>query len=487
MTSCRAADLLPECADLGDLRVAGLCLDSRRIQPGDAFVALAGALHHGLDFADTAIRRGASLVLAEHGRPTSDLGVPVVVVPQLRARLGNLALHFSHLDALGPTVVGVTGTNGKTSTVQLIAQALTLLGQTAATIGTLGAGLYGRHQAGERTTPDVLEVHRLLRELREQGAETVAMEVSSHALDQGRVDGVPIRVAVFTNLTRDHLDYHGSFAAYAAAKASLFTFDSLRAAVINVDDPQGSLIANGLPEHLDSWTHSALGQTEARVVAQNVTLRASGLSFQMRIGDHGCVIESPLLGRFNVDNLLAVAAALGALGVDAETVFAVLPKLQSIRGRMNRFGGDGHLPLVVVDYAHTPDALAQALQSLRGHTRGRLICVFGCGGERDRGKRPQMARIAESCADAVIVTDDNPRGEQGQHIVEEILLGFEHPDGVRVQRDRALAIAEAIQSARPDDTVLIAGKGHESWQEVAGQRLPFDDSEHAARQLGVAA
>jgi len=274
--------------------------------------------------------------------------------------------------------------------------------------------------------------------------------------------------------------------------------------VINVDDPQGSLIANGLPDHLDSWTHSALGQTEARVVAQNVTLRASGLSFQMRIGDHGCVIESPLLGRFNVDNLLAVAAALGALGVDAETVFAVLPKLQSIRGRMNRFGGDGHLPLVggdghlplvVVDYAHTPDALAQALQSLRGHTRGRLICVFGCGGERDRGKRPQMARIAESCADAVIVTDDNPlivtddnpRGEQGQHIVEEILLGFEHPDGVRVQRDRALAIAEAIQSARPDDTVLIAGKGHESWQEVAGQRLPFDDSEHAARQLGVAA
>ncbi len=487
MTALRIAELMPECAHLGGLCIEGLRLDSRRIQAGEAFVALAGAQYHGLQFAEVAAQRGAVLVLAEPGATAPALDIPVVVVPNLRARLGALALAFSQLDRLGPEVIGVTGTNGKTSTVQLIAQALTLLGQTAGTIGTLGAGLYAHHKAGERTTPDVLEVHRALREMREQGAATVAMEVSSHALDQGRVDAVPIRVAVFTNLTRDHLDYHGSFAAYAAAKASLFTLDSLRAAVVNIDDPQGSLIAGGLPAGLDCWTVSALGQVAARVAASDLQMRASGLVFTMRIGQVTGVIDSPLLGRFNVDNLLTVGAVLGCLGVSAEAVLALLPRLQPIRGRMNRFGGSTRAPLVVVDYAHTPDALAQALHSLRGHTAGRLICVFGCGGERDRGKRPQMARIAEMAADQVIVTDDNPRGEDGQAIVAEIVAGFERAEVVHIQRDRARAIAQAIEMARPGDTVLIAGKGHEAWQEIAGERLPFDDALHAANLLGVAA
>lgn len=487
MTTLRPADLLPECAHLGDLRVAQWRLDSRHIAPGDGFVALAGAQRHGLEFAQFAATRGAVLVIAEPGAAVPALDIPVVIVPGLRGRLGALALKESLLDILGPTVVGVTGTNGKTSTVQLLAQALTLLGQTAATIGTLGAGLHGHLRAGERTTPDVLEVHRLLRDLRDQGATTVAMEVSSHALDQGRVDAVPIRVAVFTNLSRDHLDYHGSFAAYAAAKASLFTFDSLKAAVINRDDPQGSLLAEGLPAHLDCWTTSALGQSAARVAASDVEMRASGLRFTLRIGDVARAIQSPLLGQFNVDNLLTVAGALGALGVALEEVYSLLPRLQPIPGRMNRLGGDGRTPLVVVDYAHTPDALAQALLSLRGHTTGRLICVFGCGGERDRGKRPQMARIAESYADSVVVTDDNPRGEDAQVIVAEILAGFADPARARVQQDRAMAIRDAIQQARPGDTVLIAGKGHETWQEIAGERLPFDDSAHAANCLGVAA
>ncbi|MFN3966017.1 MAG: Mur ligase family protein, partial [Silanimonas lenta] len=355
------------------------------------------------------------------------------------------------------------------------------LGVPAGTIGTLGAGRVGRIVEGERTTPDVLSVHALLGRLRADGAQAVAMEVSSHALDQGRVDGVRFEVAVFTNLTRDHLDYHGTMEAYGEAKARLFAMPGLKAAVFNLDDAFGARLAarGGVPE---VWTVSAAGQASARLRLEDLVLDGDGLRFVLMEGSQRASVRSPLLGRFNADNLLAVAAALRALGFAFEAVAGVLGGLSPVHGRMTRLGG-GAKPLVVVDYAHTPDALAQALASLRGHARGALVCVFGCGGERDRGKRPEMAAVAEAGADRVIVTDDNPRGEDGEAIVADILAGFRRPGEHRVLRDRRAAIRAAVRGAAAGDIVLVAGKGHEPYQEVAGQRLPFDDVAEARAAL----
>ncbi|ODU44677.1 UDP-N-acetylmuramoyl-L-alanyl-D-glutamate--2,6-diaminopimelate ligase [uncultured Aquimonas sp.] len=477
-------ELLPECSDLPELSLSGLRLDSRAVEPGEGFVALAGARTHGLLHAAEAVRRGAVVVLSEPFEGAAPLlPVPLLVVPGLRERLPQLAQALYAAPTLGLELVGVTGTNGKTSTVQLSAQALQLLGRVAGSIGTLGAGLHGQLVAHERTTPDVLEVHRLLATLSLAGAQVVAMEVSSHALDQGRVAGLQFDVAVFTNLSRDHLDYHGTMAAYAAAKASLFAWDSLRAAVINLDDTQGALIAAGLPERVDLIGFSALGAGNAVLRAGDVALDAAGLHFHLQYGVESVRIDSPLLGRFNVDNLLAVAGVLLALGVDFARVAALLPRLEPIPGRMNRLGGSAAQPLVVVDYAHTPDGLEQALSSLRQHTAGRLLCVFGCGGDRDRGKRPQMAAIAGRLADQVIVTDDNPRSEDGEAIVADILAGFAPGAAVEVERDRAAAIRAAIRAAGPADTVLVAGKGHETYQETGERRLPFDDLAVAALAL----
>lgn len=477
-------ELLPECSDLPELNLSGLRLDSRAVEPGEGFVALAGARTHGLLHAAEAVRRGAVVVLSEPFEGVAPLlPVPLLVLPGLRERLPQLAQALYAAPTLGLELVGVTGTNGKTSTVQLSAQALQLLGRVAGSIGTLGAGLHGQLVAHERTTPDVLEVHRLLATLSLAGAQVVAMEVSSHALDQGRVAGLQFDVAVFTNLSRDHLDYHGTMAAYAAAKASLFAWESLRAAVINLDDAQGALIAAGLPERIDLIGFSALGAGNAVLRAGDLALDASGLHFHLQYGVESVRIDSPLLGRFNVDNLLAVAGVLLALGVDFARVAALLPRLEPIPGRMNRLGGSAGQPLVVVDYAHTPDGLEQALSSLRQHTAGRLLCVFGCGGDRDRGKRPQMAAIAGRLADQVIVTDDNPRSEDGEAIVADILAGFAPGAAIEVERDRAAAIRAAIRAAGPRDTVLVAGKGHETYQETGDRRLPFDDLAVAALAL----
>jgi UDP-N-acetylmuramoyl-L-alanyl-D-glutamate--2,6-diaminopimelate ligase len=301
------------------------------------------------------------------------------------------------------------------------------------------------------------------------------MEVSSHALDQGRVDGVHFDVAVFTNLTRDHLDYHGDMQAYGAAKAKLLAWPALRAAVVNLDDAYGRELRAALPAGTHTIGLSSRG-AQADVRAENVVLDAAGIGFDLVVGDERTSVQSPLLGRFNVDNLLAVAGALHALGETAGAIASTLSRLQPVAGRMNRRGGDHAMPLGVIDYAHTPDALEQALSSLRAHAQGRLVCVFGCGGERDVGKRAQMAAIAEAGADLVIVTDDNPRGEDGDAIVADILKGFDRPDAVLVQRDRAAAIARAIGTASSSDIVLVAGKGHEPYQEIAGVRHPFDDT-----------
>jgi len=478
------SNLLPDAAVPRDLVVRGLVQDSRMVGPGDAFIAIGGFGAHGLGFVEQARAAGASAVLFEPPAPDG-IAVPedAIAVPGLGKRLGEMADRFHARPSRQLSTVGVTGTNGKTSTVQMLSQAWHLRGLRCASIGTLGAGLHGQLRTTGFTTPLVLQVHALLAQFRDAGAKAVAMEVSSHALDQGRVDGVHFDVAVFTNLTRDHLDYHGDMEHYGQAKAQLFAWPELKAAVVNLDDPFGHGLLASVAANVARIGLSSRGDPAARVSASRLHLDASGIRFELGVDGQAYAVDSALLGRFNVDNLLAVAGALHALGEAPADIARTLSRLQPIHGRMNRLGGENGAPLVVVDYAHTPDALEQALANLREHAKARLVCVFGCGGERDVGKRSQMAASAERLADVVIVTDDNPRGEDGDRIVADILAGFSRPDAVLVQRDRAQAIARAIAEAGPGDIVLVAGKGHEAYQEVAGVRHPFDDTAMARQHL----
>jgi UDP-N-acetylmuramoyl-L-alanyl-D-glutamate--2,6-diaminopimelate ligase len=483
----RLSDLLAGIAaanPVRDIRVCGLSLDSRRIQPGEAFVALKGATTHGITFAPSALARGASVVLAEAPAPAvfdAQLRVESLVwVENLREQVGEIAARFFSRPSSALRVIGVTGTNGKTSIVQLLAAAIESLGARAATIGTLGAGLVGAITAGERTTPDAISVQALLAQFRDTGATHVAMEVSSHALEQGRVNAVGFGVAVFTNLTRDHLDYHGSMQAYGAAKAKLFACPDLHAAVINIDDAFGRELAGQLAPGVQRLRY-AIDADSAEITARDVRTSAQGLAFHLHTPWGDGPVESLLLGRFNVCNLLAVAGGLGALGYTFAQIQNALARLRPVAGRMQRIGAG--TPLVVVDYAHTPDALEQALSSLRAHTAGRLVCVFGCGGDRDQGKRPLMGAIAERLADRIVVTDDNPRSEDGAEIVAQILRGLRAPQRARVQRDRAAAIGKAVSEAGAGDVVLVAGKGHEPYQEVSGVKHPFDDAEVARGAL----
>jgi UDP-N-acetylmuramoyl-L-alanyl-D-glutamate--2,6-diaminopimelate ligase len=456
--------------------VSGLTLDSRHVRRGDAFFALRGLHGHGIEFAANAVQRGAQVVLAEAPAvETEPLSVPLLWIDDLHAQVGEIAARFYDRPAESMRVIGITGTNGKTSCVQLLAQALTFLGHRAATIGTLGAGLHGQLREGERTTPDAISVQGLLAGFRDAGATHVAMEVSSHALEQGRVAAVDFELAAFTNLTHDHLDYHGSMEAYGAAKAKLFAWPGLQAAVINIDDAFGRELASRLPAGVKPLRFSMSDDPDAEIAASAIITSAEGLAFQLRTpwGTHA--LSSHLLGRFNVANLLTVVACLGALGESFERIVAAVGILQPVNGRMSRLGGQHHLPLVVVDYAHTPDALEQTLTALRAHCAGHLICVFGCGGERDAAKRPVMGEIAARMADIAIVTDDNPRGEDGDAIVAQIVAGMGAARSMAVERDRAVAIGHALKLAQSGDVVLIAGKGHETYQEGAAGKRPFDD------------
>ena len=478
--------LLPDIAAAGDVVVSGLVLDSRQVRPGDAFVCVAGFGAHGLNFVDQARANGAVAILYDPPAPEG-IAVPAdaIAVPGLRARMGAMADRFHGQPSRAMTMVGVTGTNGKTSTVQLLGQAWQLLGITSGSIGTLGVGLYGQVVPTGFTTPLVLQMHQVLAQLRDAGASATAMEVSSHALDQGRVDAVHYDIAVFTNLTRDHLDYHGTMEAYGAAKARLFQREGLEAAVVNLDDPHAGVMLAGIAPGVRVIGLSSRGAPGAGLRAAAITMDGAGLHFELDDGQATARVDSPLLGRFNVDNLLAVAGVLLAQGHALDVIAGLLSRLRPIAGRMNRLGGHGRQPTVVVDYAHTPDALLQALSSLEDHVEGLLSCVFGCGGDRDSGKRPQMAAIAEAHADRVIVTDDNPRSEDGDAIVADILAGFRDAARVSVQRDRARAIDGAIAGAAAGDVVLIAGKGHEPYQEINGVKHPFDDSQVAQQCLDL--
>ncbi|MEW6354514.1 MAG: UDP-N-acetylmuramoyl-L-alanyl-D-glutamate--2,6-diaminopimelate ligase [Pseudomonadota bacterium] len=472
--------------------IHGLALDSRAVRPGDLFFACQGAHAHGQRYIDAAIQAGAVAVaweidpLAPRAAPVAHPGgVPLIGIETLHQKVGVIADRFYERPSRDMFVIGVTGTNGKTSVSHFLAQTLSGAASPCGVIGTLGNGLYGALRAGSHTTPDALTLHALLDELRHGGARQVVMETSSHGLDQGRVNGVAFSMALFTNLSRDHLDYHGTMEAYAAAKSRLFHMPGLRYAVINADDAHGrELLSAPLPGvQTLSYGFGAAVPGIPTVRGLNLQL-GKGLELDVDTPWGKGHLSSTLLGRFNASNLLAALAALLLRGVPLDDALQRLARVANLPGRMERFGGAGQ-PLVVVDYAHSPDALEQVLRALREHVphAARLWCVFGCGGERDRGKRPLMGAVAEQLADYVVVTDDNPRAEDPLGIVADILSGMTNPDGVYIQRARAQAITFAISYARPGDVVLIAGKGHEEYQQIGAQKIPFSDRAHVIEAL----
>ncbi|MDP1612045.1 MAG: UDP-N-acetylmuramoyl-L-alanyl-D-glutamate--2,6-diaminopimelate ligase [Sulfuritalea sp.] len=464
-----------------------LTADSRRVQPGDVFVAFPGAQADGRDFIAQAVASGAAAVIAESEGNRGQTPIsrfmksgsvpyfPVVEVPNLAALSGEIA----HLVYGRPSehlwLAGVTGTNGKTSISQWIAQAMNFLQHPCAVIGTLGNGFLDALDESPNTTPDAITLHAALAGFLARGAEACAMEVSSIGLDQGRVNGAAFDVAVFTNLTRDHLEYHGTMTAYAAAKEQLFLAPGLAAAVLNLDDPMGRDLAAKLRGrvHTIGYTLGKLdvSATDEILRAEKLDMGAAGMAFDLR----GVHFAAPVVGRFNASNLLAVIGALLSRDEKLERIAAALRTIQPPPGRMQALGGHDE-PLIVVDYAHTPDAMEKALGVLRETAAargGKLVCVFGCGGERDSGKRPQMGAVAETLADRVLLTSDNPRREDPQAIIDDILTGMRRRPPV--EPDRARAIADAIAAADRRDVVLVAGKGHEPYQEIAGVRHAFSD------------
>ncbi len=471
------------------LPVRGLALDSRRVASGDLFLACAGTREHGLAHAQAAIERGAVAVVWERGpgaRPAPATGsVPFIAVDRLSHKIGVMADRYYAQPSRAMGVMGVTGTDGKTSVTQFLAQALDQGGARCGVIGTLGYGVYGELKQGAHTTPDAITLQQEIATIREAGARWLAMEVSSHALDQGRVNGVAFDYGIFTNLGRDHLDYHGTMEAYGAAKQRLFTWPGLDYAIVNLDDAFGRQLVDAVPAGTQvlgySLAHDAARSVDCVAVK---SLHLHGGGFEARVttpwgeGD----IEAPVLGRFNVQNLLAVLATLLAIGVELPDALLRLRQVRPVPGRMQLLGG-GARPQVVIDYAHTPGALEHVLDAARGHVQGRLICVFGCGGDRDAGKRPLMAAAAERLADRVIVTDDNPRTEDPERIVADIVQGFEHPAAVLVEHDRETAIRRALEEASPQDLVVIAGKGHETCQVIGTESLPFSDVDVAGHWL----
>lgn len=465
-----------------NVRVSGVRLDSRQVEPGDLFFACFGRNHDGRDFIDSAIDNGAVVVLAHADSLWQGFsmrrGVPVIAVDDLAARVGVIAGRFFDEPSAAMTMIGVTGTNGKTSCTQFISQVLSAMKRSCGVVGTLGFGFPPALEESMHTTPDPVFIQSALASMRARGADAVAMEVSSQGLHQHRVSGVRFDVAVFTNLTRDHLDYHGSMEDYAETKRRLFMMAGLSSAVVNMDDPFACRILNSLAPSVRSFTFS-IGNRHADVHALALQLTSRGFKARVHTPFGEGDLHGVLLGRFNFSNLLAVLATLIATesvrpDFSLTTLLELVCQLQPVPGRMQIVAEQSDIS-AVVDYAHTPDALKVALQALREHFSGRIWCVFGCGGNRDQGKRPLMAEVAEQYADVVIVTDDNPRTENADAIIRQIVLGIADPRKLIVERDRAKAIALAIGRAAPGDVVLLAGKGHESYQDINGQKLPFSD------------
>jgi len=484
---------------------AQLHADTRSLAAGDAFFAYAVDGADNRPFIDAALERGATAVLVQPEGFAGALDASVAhAVPALNELAGSIASAWYGEPSDAMLAVGITGTNGKTSCSQWIATALSALGTRCAIVGTLGTGFPGQLVHTGFTTPDAPQLQRSLAQLRDAGAQAIAMEVSSHALHQGRVNGTAFDIAVFTNLTQDHLDYHGTFDAYEAAKARLFAWPELQAAVINRDDAAGRRLLAGTRGHartiaygIEAGQGSAdakdAPQADAWLVAANVRATTTGTAFHLTTSDWGSAeVDVQTLGAFNVSNLLAVLGTLLAADVPFDAALAELAKLESVNGRMQRLGGrlQNDEPLVVVDYAHTPDALEKTLDALRpiaAARGGELVCMFGCGGDRDATKRPLMGAIAEKLADSVVVTSDNPRSEDPQSIIEQIVAGMRDASRARRIEDRASAILQAIRGAAREDVVVLAGKGHEATQEIMGKKRAFSDQDHARLALAARA
>ena len=470
----------PIATNQADTLLRGLCLDSRQLEPGEAFVALAGQRGHGLAHAAEAVRRGCAAILHEPDQfdaepPPGLNGVPLVAVPGLRQHLGRLADRFYGSPSQDLKVLGITGTNGKTSCSHFIAQALSGSAP-AGVIGTLGFGIPPDLMPTRHTTPTLPDVHRMLHTLRGQGCHAVAMEASSHGLRQGRLDGVRFRGALFTNFTRDHLDYHGTMAAYLEAKLVLLEAPGLEFVVFDADSSFAEVIPLRTPPAVRLLAYSTnpaeKSPCPAGLTASDWTQDVEGMSFRVHFEGATALVRASVLGGFNYRNTLASLAVLLGLGFSLDQAALAMAAIRPVAGRMEHY--QGRCRTVVVDYAHTPDALHNVLEGIRGSCDGRIWLVFGCGGERDSGKRAEMGAVAVSRADQVILTDDNPRSEDGDRIIADILAGCgtPHPQTIR---DRRTAIRYALEQMSPGDWLVVAGKGHETTQEINGIQLPFSD------------
>jgi UDP-N-acetylmuramoyl-L-alanyl-D-glutamate--2,6-diaminopimelate ligase len=475
--------------EVPQLEIADITTESLNVSRGGLFLACRGSTHHGLDFVPQVLAAGPSAIAWE---PDAGIAAPALppeicgfAVPGLGHRLGEIANRFFAAPSAAMAVMGITGTNGKTTTAWLVTQALGRLGEPAGYMGTLGHGLGINVRPGISTTPGCIMLHRQLRELADAGARHAVMEVSSHALDQQRVDGVHFSTVAFSNLGRDHLDYHHDMEQYAAAKARLFSVGA-RTAVINLDDPLGRKLAASLPVETACLGVSMAGNAAARLQGRLLQMDSEGLVLELSGAAGTARLNSRLWGGFNAENLLLAAGILLAEGQPLARIVAALADCTAPPGRMQRVPAAAGQPTVLIDFAHTADALCKALEAARAHCRGQLWCVFGCGGNRDSGKRAPMGRAAVELADQVIVTDDNPRDEESQHIIADILAGMGSRETVQVIPDRAVAIQRAINSAAADDVILIAGKGHEQTQTVAGVSRPFSDLAVAVAALSGA-
>ena len=507
-----------------ELVFKGLSLNSKKVLEDYLFLACAGAsvtgdsakgandkktAHHGIAYAGDAINRGATCIAWEptdslQSMPTSCVvkdraDVPLIRVELLHEKVGEIAARFYDYPSRTLNMTGITGTNGKTSTAHFIAQLLHHIelknrdkeAAACAVIGTLGNGFYGQLEKSTHTTPDAVTLQDLLAEFRDSGAKNVVMEVSSHALAQGRVNSVEFDTAVFTNLTRDHLDYHGDMQSYAEEKLKLFQCRSLRNIVLNIDDAFAKEIMTQVESEKNAQQVQVIScsrlDSGAHYFASEVFLNKEGIIFTLTINESTSSqryqVVSHLVGDFNIDNLLAAIAVLHQQGHAIDDILCALAEVRTVPGRMEQImiqeesSAKESLPLIVIDYAHTPDALEKGLKALRAHTKNKLVCVFGCGGDRDKGKRPLMAEIAEKYSDRIMVTSDNPRTEAAEMIIDEIMAGFNSQQNVSYEIDRKAAIYATLESACADDVIFIAGKGHEDYQEINGERFPFSDSE----------
>ncbi len=471
------------------------CLDSRKLETGDLFLACAGHTVHGFDYIDMAIKAGVSAVLWEvqldvdtlpYSWRTSPQGrrIPMIAIAHLSAQVGYIADRFYGQPSKKMFVTGITGTNGKTSCSQFLAQILAEE-HPCGVMGTLGNGLYGQLHQTANTTPDALTCHAFMADMLEHDVRDVVMEVSSHALQQGRVNAVQFDSAVFTNLSRDHLDYHGDMPSYAAAKGKLFSFAGLKFAIVNIDDEYGRELAGQIasPVRLLRYGLRAEQEGQADIFARDLKLSADGVQFHVVTPWGEGDVTANVMGSCNVSNLLAVLSVLFLHGMALDEALQKISRVKAVDGRMECLLQQDK-PVVIIDYAHTPDALEQVLSALREHGNGQLWCVFGCGGDRDKGKRPLMGEIADRLADVIVLTNDNPRSESPQDILNDIQTGLTGLSECHIIEDRSAAISHAINSAHVGDIVLIAGKGHEDYQLIGEQRLSFSDMAEARKQLG---